>query len=1144
MKSKQSFKIAALLAVISLVLPGLARAQASASINGTVTDASGAVVPQAEVTAVNEATSATRSAQTSGSGTYSLPNLIPGAYDVTIDKSGLKTVKFVAVPLTVDQALTLDVKLELGGTSQTVTVEGNQVAPINTTDAQISNVVEEKQIQDLPLILRDPYQLVLLTPGVTQTNSSLGGFSVNGGRERNNNFLLDGTNNNDPGVPGTGFALLNPDDTEEFRVITNNYLPEFGRNSGSIIDIITRSGSNQFHGDMYYFGRWDALGARDYFNTAATGPKNPYIRNTFGASVGGPIKKDKLFYFFNYEGNRFITSTEDEADVPAPGFATGVFNYTDSGSGATTPINVSTPTSANNAFGLPLDPQIQKVLAAYPAANGGPVLPGISSLLFFPNADVNAGNNYLAKVDYNITQRNVLSLRYLSNKGSDNGASYNQLPGIGGAAFTAFSQSLNAHLSSQLRSTLSNDFYATGNRSFQDYSCVGQKLIDSLSPQLDPTGRGRDWALPAFAQISCESLGDSNGQDRPFGTYNVGDNITWTKGRHSWKFGYEFADNYSNDFDNFSTRSTPSFAIFSNTGTSALGGVPPGAITDPTAEDAVWGLLGGVFQESQTQNFNTTGTRVDTDERGFRERDMYAFAQDQFKVTSNFTLTYGLRYEWDGSPWVVRDQLTSATPAALAGPSPINFVTVTRGGSNPLYVNDPKGFEPRVGFAWDPFKTGKTSIRGGFGIFRDRQFFNITGDTRNSPPFSLPYVNTVFQNVGPSTADQVANVPIPGTQPAPGFTLPDYSFAFPATISPTFHVAYTQQWNFGIQRELGHNYTLEVNYVGNNAHRLLRVIDGNPPIPSLVASLRTYCENPANPFGCINTPTASTVQGSNLYVGAEEGLLPYDAVNNAAAFHSNEVSSIANSNYNGLQSTLTHQFAHGMSFQANYTWAHALDDASDPFLPQQDNTVFPADTYDLRPEHGNSSYDVRQRFVLNYRAELPFGRGKGHLSNGFVGKALEGWSWSGIVLVQTGFPYDIFAPGDDSNGTGATQRADYDPHGTAVPLPATLQGPQTGPNPGLFSFPAFGGPGNLTRNQFYGPGFKNFDMVLAKTTKITERFNVEFRAEAYNVFNHPNFNAPDNYVGDSTFGESLSEVGRNDGTTGSRQLQFGLKLHF
>jgi hypothetical protein len=1130
--------------VFMLAFPGLVRAQASASINGTVTDSSGAVVQHASITAVNQATGGIRNAETTDTGTYSIVSVIPGSYEVTVEKAGLKTIKFAGLVLTVDQVLTLDVKLEVSGTSATVVVEAGQIAPINTSDAQVSTVVDEKQIQDLPLILRDPYQLVLLTPGATQTNTGLGGFSINGAREQQNNFLLDGTNNNDPGVPGSGFATLNPDDTEEFRVITNNYLPEFGRNSGSIIDIVTRSGTNEIHGDAYYFGRWDALGARDWFNPPDTGPKNPYIRNIAGGSFGGPIKKNKVFFFFNYEGDRFITSTQAQATVPAAGFSTGKFTSVDGTTGAATNIDVSTPGAANNAFGLVLDPQVQKLLSFYPAGNGGPVLQGVSDNLFFPNADRVSNNNYLGKVDFNISSTNVLSVRYLANSGTDNGASSNQLPGLGGAAFTGLSQSLNGHLSTQLRSNLLNDLFATANRSNQAFTCVGASTIDSLSlAGLDPFGRGRDFDLPAFTGIACGALGDSNGQTRPFGTYNIGDNITWTKGRHTWKFGFEFADNYTNDFDNFSTRSLPSFAIFSNTGTSALKGIAPGALT-PTVQDALWGLLGGTFQESQTQNFSSTGAAVPGDERGFRERDLYGFFQDQFKLASNFTLSYGLRYEWDGVPWVVNDQLTSATPAALAGPGPIVFDTVTRGGANPLYVNDVKGFEPRIGFAWDPFKTGKTSVRAGYGVFRDREFFNLTGDTRNNPPFSLPFVNPAFQNLGPGAADQISNIPIPATQPAPGFSLPDLSFAFPATIEPNFHVPYVQQWNLGIQRELGHNFTLEVNYVGNKANRLLRVVDGNAPIPALVAQLRAFCQNPTNAFGCVDSPTQTTVQGSNLYVGAEEGILPFDAVNNNAAFHSNQVASIANSKYNGLQTTLTHQFAHNVSFQANYTWAHAIDDASDAFRPQAGNTVFPADTNDLRPEKGNSSFDVRHRVILNFRAELPFGRGKDHLNNGLVGKALEGWSWSGILLAQTGFPFDIFAPGDDSNATGATQRADFDPHGTPAPPPTNPSGPMTGPNPGLFSFPLFGGPGNLTRNQFYGPGFTNLDMVIAKQTHITERISLEFRTEVYNIFNHPNFGQPDNFLGDSTFGQSLSQVGRNDSTTGARQMQFGLKLHF
>jgi Carboxypeptidase regulatory-like domain/TonB-dependent Receptor Plug Domain len=1133
-------------ALVLFGMPFLLHAQ-TASINGTVVDPSGAVVPGATISVVNEATNAPRQTQSDETGTYNISNLAPGTYDVTIAKTGLRTVKFAAVTLTVDQALTLDTKLEISVASQTVTVEGTNVVPIDTTDSQVSNVVDQKQMQALPLILRDPYQLILLTPGATGSNSGDGAFSINGGRDRNNNFQLDGTNNNDPGVPASGLVTLNPDATEEFRVITNSYLPEFGRNSSAVIDIITRSGTNDFHGDVYYFGRWNALGARDFFNTPDTGRQSPYVRNTFGASVGGPVVKNKVFYFFNYEGNRFATATTANATVPDAAFKTGIFTYTDPTAGPVN-VNVSTPASSNNAFGLALDAQAQKILNFYPAANGPAVVQGVSSLFFFGDTDLLNASNYLAKVDFTITPRNTLSVRYLANDDHDNGGNTNVLPGIGGAATQSLTQSLSGHLATTISPAMQNDFYASANRSFQNFPCNGASTIDSLSlAGVDEFGRGRDWAMPGFTTIGCTALGDSNGQDRPFGTYNIGDNMTWTKGRHTLKFGYEFGDNYSNDFDNFSTRSTPNFAIFGNTGTSALQNTVP--FSNGTVEDAVWGLLGGVFNESQTQLYSTAGVRQPSDERGFRERDMSGFVQDQFKLKSNFTLNYGLRYEWDGVPWVVRDQLTSATPEALAGPSPIQFATVTRGGANPLYANDVKGFEPRIGFAWDPFKNGKTSIRVGFGYFRDRQFFNLTGDTRANPPLSLPFVNSAFANFGPGAADQISNIPLPTTQPPPDSSLSSFpagdSLAFPATINPNFHVPYVQQRNIGIQRELGGHFVLEVNYVGNKANRLLRVVDGNAPIPALVAQLRAFCSVP-NAFGCVDSPTATpqqeTVQGFNLYIGQELGALPFDAINNSAAFHSNQVSSIANSNYNSLQTTLTRQFSHGLSFQVNYTWAHAIDDASDAFRPQQNQTVFPANSNELHREKGNSSFDVRNRVVFNYVAELPFGRGKERLNSGIVGRLLEGWSWSGIGTFQSGFPFEIFESGVDSDGTGATQRASFSTTPTIVPVTAPIT--QTGPNVGLFTFPLFGGPGNVHRNSFYGPAYKNFDMVIAKNTKITERFTVEFRSEYYNLLNHPNFNQPDNFINDSIFGQSTSQVGRNDLTTGARQLQFGMKLHF
>ena len=1144
------------------ILPTVVKAQ-TASINGTVTDPSGAVVPGAAISAVNEATNASRETQTAETGTYNISNLVPGVYDVTIAKSGLKTVKFTAVTLTVDQALTLDTKLEISGTAVTVTVEGSNIVPINTTDSQVSNVVDSKQILALPLILRDPYQLILLTPGTASSNNGDGGFSINGGRDRNNNFMLDGGNNNDPGVPGAALLTLNPDSTEEFRVITNSYLPEFGRDSSAVIDIITKSGTNSFHGDVYYFGRWNALGARDFFNPAATtGAQSPYVRNTFGASVGGPVVKNKVFYFFNYEGNRFATATTANATVPDAAFKTGVFTYVDPTVGAV-PIDVSTPLSANNAFKLALDPQTQKILNFYPTANGPEVVQGVSSQFFFADTDHLNVSNYIAKVDFTVTPRNILSVRYLASDVHDDGGNTNVLPGIGGAATQALTQSINGHLASTISPTMQNDFYATANRSFENFPCNGISTINALSlAGADQFGRARDWFLPGFTAVGCTVLGDSDGQDRPFGTYNIGDNMTWTKGRHTVKFGYDFGDNYSNDFDNFSTRPTPNFAIFGNTGTSALQGTN---FNNGAVEDAVWGLLGGVFNETQTQLYNTAGTRIPSDERGFRERDMSWFVQDQFKLKSNFTLNYGLRYEWNGTPWVVRDQLTNASPAALAGPAPITFQTVTRGGSNPLYANDTKGFEPRIGFAWDPFKDGKTSVRAGFGYFRDRQFFNLTGDTRANPPFELPFTNSVYTgntptNSNPATAaDQISNVPFPATQPAPSANLvdaflpPDFqapinSLAFPATINPNFHVPYVQQRNFGIQRQLGGHFVVEVNYVGNKANRLLRVVDGNAPQPALVAQLRAFCQptNPLNTFGCFDSPTATpqeeSVQGELIYVGAQLGLLPFNAVNNSAAFHSNLVSSIANSNYNALQSTLTRQFSHGMSFQINYTWAHAIDDASDAFRPQQNQTVFPPNSFELGREKGNSSFDIRNRVVFNYIAELPLGRGKDRLNSGIIGRVLEGWSWSGIGTLQSGFPFEIFEQGVDSDATGATQRASFSTTPTVIPVTMPLT--QTGPNLGRFTFPLFGGPGNVHRNTFYGPGYRNFDMVIAKTTKITERFVVEFRSEYYNLFNHPNFNQPANFINDSNFGQSTSEVGRNDGTTGARQLQFGMKLRF
>jgi len=368
--------------VLSLgVIAAITTYAQTATIAGTVSDPTGAGVPGAKVTATNPATASVRTALTNSSGTYLIPNLAVGNYDVAMEKDGFTALHFQGVELTVAQNLTLNGKLEVGAVTQTVEVTGTSVAPINLEDAQLSNVVESRRVLDLPLITRDPYQLVLLSPGSQQVQSALGGFSVNGQRERNNNFLVDGTDNNDasvPGIPG-GISTINPDSTQEFRVITNNFLPEFGRNTGAIIDVVTRSGTNKFHGDLYEFNRINDLAARDFFNPKPD-PQNPFVRNQFGGSFGGPIRKDKTFFFFNSEWDRFRTTLTNETVVPTEQFKTGIFNYDGQ------QINLATPGSANNALGLPLDPTMQKILALYPAPNG-PSVDSIRGIYFFPTAD-------------------------------------------------------------------------------------------------------------------------------------------------------------------------------------------------------------------------------------------------------------------------------------------------------------------------------------------------------------------------------------------------------------------------------------------------------------------------------------------------------------------------------------------------------------------------------------------------------------------------------------------------------------------------------------------------------------------------------------------------------------------------------------
>jgi hypothetical protein len=977
----------------------------------------------------------------------------------------------------------------------------------------------------------------LLSPGTIVSSTRLGGFAVNGQSEKHNNFLLDGVDNNDtdvPGIPG-GLTSLNPDATQEFRIITDNFLPEFGRNSGAIIDIITKSGTNNLHGVAYWFGRYAKLGARDFFNPPPD-PKAPYTRNDFGASLGGPLIKDKTFWFGNYEGQRFVTSLINDSIVPTAAFKTGLFTFNGCPPPAapcTQTVDVRTPTSPNNNSGanfgpgigvrfpggLPLDPTIQRILALYPAPNGADVVPGVRGHFRFPSASITNTDNFVIKVDHNFTRNEVFSVRYSFNRFTDPNPFHSDfLPGLGTIATYQRTQNVSLSLTSTLSSTVVNELHVGGNRTNLQFNCGGTSTIDSFSTK-DAFGRGTDFVLPSLSGFDCGGLGDSNGQARFTGTYTLRESLTKVAGRHTIKGGFEFRPVYSNSFDNFSSRQALAFDDRSQFGVRSLKGVT-GATT--SLQNLVWMLFGTVSTQSVNQFFDKAGNRVADDLRGFRQREYGVFIQDSIKLKPNFTLNLGLRYEYFGVPYEVNGNFSNLF-ANPSGTAPFTFTILNPGkGGTTLYNPDHKDFEPRLGLAWDPFKKGKTSVRAGYGIFHDRIFGNLFGNARNSPPFQQGFFNGILK-ILPNVAQQ------PTVTTSATVNEGDLQ-AFPVIFDPNFKVPMTQSWNFGVQQELFRSVTVEINYIGQHSTRIFRDTDGNPPQPARVAALLAAGVPPdALQFACLRLP-----QPDNCG-------FPSNAVNNTAFFEPLLQKSTAQSTYNGLQVKVTKRITHGFQIQGAYTWSHAIDNTSDPIDPTAGNRGLPRNPFNFGPEKGNSDFDVRHRVVINYIYEFPFGRGRSHLSSGFMGRILEGWQVAGITIFSRGVPYDIFGNRDNQH-TGLSDRADL--VGNPA-IPAGSDVTQTGPPVTAFALAPFGRAANLSRNVFIGPGINNFDAVLSKVTSLTERVKLDARFEFYNVANHPQFGQPGNsIVNTGTFGKSSFQVGRPDGTSGARQIQFGLKLHF
>ena len=1145
-----------LLTAALILVASLAVAQ-NASIVGTVSDASGAVVSGAEITVQNTDTGAVRTVTTGDTGTYTVTSLPVGKYQVEVKKGNFANYRLSNISLSVGQVLTANMTLKPGPVSEEVNVSATELPPVDLETSQVSNLVDARQMKDLPLIVRDPYSLILLSPGASQTNTSLGGFTVNGSRERNNNFMLDGVDNNDTSVPGIAGGVLgaNPDSTEEFRVITSNFNAEYGRNTGAIIDVVTKSGTNTFHGGAYWFGRWNAFGgARDWFNPALDSSgqpqkMNPYVRNQFGYSIGGPIRKNKTFFFFNHEIDRFRTTLTGSVVAPTAAFKTGVFDYTHGG--VTVPVDL-TETGANNAFGAPLDPTVQKIFALYPTPlQSGD---GISGTAFFPSGSQQNSYTTVAKIDHRITDHHSLSLRYGYGHFFDpNPFHLDFLPGnVGGVNSKSINQGLAANLTSTLKPNLINSFSFGWNHIYANFGCTGLDVLDSVSPK-DRFGNGIDYTYDAaFTNFGCLAL-VSDGQWRKTGTTSYSDSISWVHGNHTFKFGGDFrniGEQGPNAF--FSRRQITLSTFITQTGLSLIN---PPANDTLALEDAAIALYGFDGNDFAGEFFDKSAVRQATDNKLFRQHEYDVFGQDSWKVRPNLTLTLGLRYQLDGVPYEEKGNLSNllVNPGSFPAGADVVMTVVGPGTGKQLYDHDYSNIEPRVGFSWDPWKDGKTAIRGAFGIFHDRVFGNLFGNARGNPPFEQDYNHFPFETINNAFNGAIGGELVPTVVPdtTPSAIIPDGSNLAPIIFDTHFRNSASNSWNVGIQRELPGNNTIDLSYVASKGTHIYRQVDGNPPDPALVNQLVAFCSDPTNAFGC----TPANVSGILLYEGTEfagpvpgKSVLPFNAVANNALVQPFYQRSVGNSIYNSLQLKVTHRWSHGLQVQGSYTWAHAIDDSSDPLAPAQGNRTFPRNSRNLAQDRGNSDNDVRHVAVINYIWEMPLGRGKGYLNSGALGRIFEGMQFSGIASVQTGRPMEIRCT-RDSQRTGiaawCSQAGDPFAAGTTGDDAKASGLKAFFPNAlDAFVTPDFGGPGSIGRNHFYGPGFVNFDMDFAKKTKLTERVGLEFRFECYNLFNHPHFQQPDNLQSDFTFGMISATATRPDATTSARQMQVALKLTF
>ena len=1094
--------------------------QATALLIGTVKDPSGAVVSGAGVTLKNSETNVKRTTTTNKDGDF-LFTLIPvGVYEVQIDQQGFSKYLRKGITLQINQNARLDVQLAVGASTQILEVTGD-VTQVDTVSATLGNVETSQRIVDLPLVERDAFQLGLLQAGVfppDEDDGSLNPFSVSGQRSESLSFLVNGADNNDF-LGNNAVVNPNPDALGEFKILTNNYEAEYGRTAGGIVNQVIKSGTNAFHGDVFEFFRNDALNARNYFLPAVT----PFKRNTFGGTFGGPIIKDKTFFFLSYQGvRRHEGEVAPKLQVLDQAERGGDFSELLPGTQLVNPITGLN--YQNNQ--VPVNPVIANYIAKYlPLPN----LPG-NNFVSSPVA-VDRDDQGIARLDHHLGQRDTIYGSYIIDDLSEN-FPFQVLNGASTGGNVPVGSGFNTFIRTQLGTiswlhnfspTVINEFIFAANRSatFQAVphdttppSALGFTNVNSD----DPAGT----APPLMTTVSFNLGPDPQGPTKLHDvTFHFQDSVTVTHGRHNIKFGADIRrvrNNFAFDFDN-----------------------------------------NGVFDFGNNQNF--TGNYLADFVGGFpdeysqfsravygiRTSELHFFGQDSWKILPRLTLDLGMRYEYDSPlidphneilgffPGKQSTVFPGAPPGVLYPGDP---GTPNRG----LTYPDKNNFAPRFGFAWDMLGRAKLVMRGGFGIFYDLEDGALNLQFGGEAPFGQ--VTQVFPSsysgvTGDAIADPFTTLAIgPNPYPTGGkvgstFGVPAIQFAY--VVDPHFRTPYSENVNFGLQYQVTPDTMIEADYVGSFSRKAVATTDVNAPVQSV---MQAQLNNPNNSSGSINPDCARPL------AGCADPTDPTSSPTGALQLFTDLSSGTSGSNQ--FQFTVDKRFSHSFNIRGAYTYAHTIDDQSGF---RYNSSVY-TDPFDHHFDRGSANFDIRQRLVISGIWKLPLDHAV--KSNGFMRKLAEGWEASGIASFQTGTPFTIFSNSDSSQEGIFLDRADilgpihyfparsqrsFDPS-TADCLGAATTGnfffdPTSFDcgNVPLFSF------GNSGRNILRGPGRNDFDLSVGRTFKISESKMVEFRSEFFNAFNHAQFFNPDHSGGDGNFAQITQ-------ARDPRIMQFALKFYF